>query len=62
MIAGIDSSEVTKLILRDNNLKGDQVMSKLMDCNAKLEELDLSENDIGKHVLNLRFYISDKNS
>lgn len=37
-------------------------MSKLMECTTKLEELDLSENDIGKYVLNLRFLISDKSS
>lgn len=62
LLEGVENSQVTRLMLRDNNIKGEQVMLKLQDCTAAVEEIDLSENEIGRHVLSLRFMIEDKKS
>ncbi len=62
LIAAVEAGEVHKLMLRDNNIKGDQVMLKLQETISPIEELDLSENDIGRHVMCLSYMITDKKS
>ncbi len=41
---------MNKLLLRDNNLIGDRVMKQIQTVNLRVQELDLSENMIGKYI------------
>lgn len=62
LIAAVEAGEVHKLMLRDNNIKGGEVMQKIQDTIAPIEVLDLSENEIGRHVMCLRYMITDAKS
>jgi hypothetical protein len=50
LIKGLDTLILNKLLLRDNNLIGDRVMKQIQTVNLRVQELDLSENMIGKYI------------
>lgn len=62
MVKGLENQTLDKLLLRDNNLKGEQVLSALESTPCKIAELDLSENAIGREIRFLRKMILQKGS
>lgn len=60
LIKGIDHLNLNKLLLRDNNLIGDRVMRQIQTSNLRIQELDLSENMIGKYVFPIKNLLLNK--
>lgn len=60
LIKGVDHLNLNKLLLRDNNLIGDRVMRQIQTSNLRIQELDLSENMIGKYVFPIKNLLLNK--
>lgn len=62
LLKGIEKTPLEKLNLRDNNLKGEEISVKLQECSTNIRELDLSENNIGKHLQSIKHLLLSKTS
>lgn len=62
LIKSIEDLPLQKLNLRDNNLEGSKVMKILGELSAKITEVDLSHNRIGREIRHLQTYIMQPGS
>ena len=62
LVKGVDTMTLDKLLLRDNNLIGDRVMKQIQASNLRVQELDLSENMIGKYILPFKSLMHNKST
>jgi NLR family CARD domain-containing protein 3 len=63
LLRGLEGSKETyKLYLRDNNLRKEDVLNQLKLSTCNIQELDLSENQIGRYVGSLKKLIVAESS
>lgn len=62
LVEGITNLPIEKLLLKNNNIRGEAVLKALRDSNSRAKELDLSANEIGKNISILRPLLLDRAS
>jgi hypothetical protein len=62
LLSSLGKMALDKLNLRGNNLDGGKVLREHQELFKNIEEIDFSENDIGRDVYSLKGCLEDRKS